>query len=76
VADELGLPEGLVPYLGAALKRYRDPLAKLLENGVGKVRVDDWERTLGAALCCDPWIRPFAHQRFGCTNAHVVECLP
>lgn len=73
LADELGLPEGLVPHLGAALRRQHAPLSTALRE---PVKTADWERLLGAALCCDPWVRPFADRRFGCRAHAAIECTP
>jgi hypothetical protein len=72
LADELGLPEGMVAHLGAVLKARRDRLAPRLED---KVLRDDWERWLADELCCDPWIRPFASSSHGCTRrGDAPEC--
>lgn len=73
LADELALPEGLVPHLGAALRRHHGPLSQALREPLHTSR---WERLLGAALCCDPWVRPFASRRFGCHPGEALECAP
>lgn len=76
LAAELGLPEGLVRYLGEALKRNQKTLSAVLVRE--PLRVDDWERTLGDVLCCDPWLHPFARARFECRApaAGVLRCGP
>jgi len=74
LAAELGLPAGLVPHLGLALKNHRATLSDAL--AVTPVRIDVWQRTLADALCCDPWIYPFARNRFGCRpeGERLVSC--
>jgi len=76
LASELGLPDGLVHYLGEAVLRNRKVLAPLLARE--PMRVDEWERRLGDALCCDPWLHPFAERRFMCRAPRegVLECTP
>lgn len=73
LADELALPEGLVPHLGAALRRQHGTLSTALREPLHTAR---WERLLGAALCCDAWVRPFASRRFGCHPEEALECSP
>jgi len=76
LASEFSLPEGLVRHLGLALKRQREALSSILSRD--PLRIDEWERTLGDALCCDPWLHPFAHQRFKCREPGegVLACVP
>lgn len=76
LASELGLPEGLLHYLGEALLRNRDALAPLLARE--PLSIDEWETHLGDALCCDPWLHPFAARRFKCRAPQegVPECPP
>lgn len=65
VATRLALPAGLVPRLGAALQRQRPYLLGVLAPGPLTTR--DWISAVGAAACCDPWLRAFAEPRIGCT---------
>jgi hypothetical protein len=77
LADELGLPDGMVGHLGGVLKAHREPLSRLLEDE--ELEVDDWERRLGQILCCDEWLYPFAYRRFRCRPAAdggARECAP